>query len=159
MMAVSRDLWPYTRLAHTLRRGGVYSLDQIAQMSDEQLLSIRNMGASLLVLARSVCDKPDALFSRHVTEKMQPSTPESPICDNILSERERMILTLRVEHGQTLKAVGEQVGVSPERIRQITDVASRKIYRARRNRENLIGQASKDFEHFWPILEESYRSA
>lgn len=44
-----------------------------------------------------------------------------------LGPRERECLTLR-EAGSTFRAIGERLGVSPERVRQIVDQAEKKVF-------------------------------
>jgi RNA polymerase primary sigma factor len=114
---------PAKEVTHLLRASqGLLSLDSPLPDTDEHTLG------SLLVLPHTHLDTPEGWLRRHlrteaVAEAMKP-----------LSARERRVLALRFGlfdgEPRTLDQVGEQLGVTRERIRQIVNKALKRVREA-----------------------------
>jgi predicted transcriptional regulator len=121
------------RSYNSLKRAGVRTAEQLAQLRREDLLSIRNMGeGSVRDIERCLADaglelgmSPDEV--RQVDPMKAKARPEMHLTRDTapllgpreeVPERARRILELR-EEGRTLAEIGDVLGITRERVRQL----------------------------------------
>lgn len=121
-------------------------------MSPEEVRLLLSSNQSLLSLNQPVDEEGEAEFGDLLEQYVVPDTDEEVLRQSFeetlrevlseLSEKEREVLTLRFglddDEPRTLREIGEQLGISRERVRQIESQALAKLRRSAKAR-TLVG--------------------
>lgn len=129
-----------------------YELADELDMSPEEVRLLLSSNQSLLSLNQPVDEEGEAEFGDLLEQYVVPDTDEEVLRQSFeetlrevlseLSEKEREVLTLRFglddDEPRTLREIGEQLGISRERVRQIESQALAKLRRSAKAR-TLVG--------------------
>lgn len=153
LLDLSRGWRPMTYLCHVAERqmqlmtktdGVIYipPRNNVANYADETNLAAERAG-KLVSLNDRCRDHPDVEIAGALMDVSSPC-PVNNAMDSegydrfqdrlrVLDKREREIVRMRVIEGKTLEEVGEILGVCKERVRQIQEIAMKKLRRLERS--------------------------
>lgn len=114
------------RVIHALYRCKIKDIRQLYNMSDEELLKIKNLGLKSLKDLKQGLDSfnPDTVINKPIKKEKEPEITL------------RMLFVLKkyyIEH-KTLKEISGAISVSPERVRQIKAKATRRLLKIHKDK-------------------------